>query len=123
MPPTTRLTAIGFIAFLLMPLCVLAQAYPNKAVHVIVVFPPGGSNDVAACILFKKVEDNLEEQFVIDNRAGASGTLGASAVARSRPDGYTLTVQSTTHVANDQPGARPDVHDPGRIRRAVAVRL
>jgi tripartite-type tricarboxylate transporter receptor subunit TctC len=69
-------------------------------VQVIVVFPPGGSNDVTARIVFKKLADNLEEQFVIDNRAGAAGTIGAAAVARSPADGYTIMVQSTTHVAN-----------------------
>jgi tripartite-type tricarboxylate transporter receptor subunit TctC len=78
-----------------------AQSYPVKPVHVIVVFPPGGSNDITARIVFRKLEANLEEQFVIDNRAGAAGTIGAAAVARSAPDGYTIMIQSTTHVAND----------------------
>jgi tripartite-type tricarboxylate transporter receptor subunit TctC len=69
-------------------------------VHVVVVFPPGGSNDVTARIVFRKLEDNLKTQFVIDNRAGAAGTIGAASVANSPADGYTVMVQSTTHVAN-----------------------
>jgi tripartite-type tricarboxylate transporter receptor subunit TctC len=92
--------ATAILASLFIPPCAGAPAYPNKPVHVIVVFPPGGSNDVTARIVFKKMEDNLEEQFIIDNRMGAAGTIGTAAVARSPADGYTVMVQSTTHVAN-----------------------
>jgi tripartite-type tricarboxylate transporter receptor subunit TctC len=87
-------------ALCLLPLAAPAQNYPSKPVHVIVVFPPGGSNDVTARIVFKKMEDNLHEQFIIDNRAGAAGSIGAAAVAQSPADGYTVMIQSTTHVAN-----------------------
>ena len=66
----------------------------------IVVFPPGGSNDVVARIVFQKMSETLGQQFVIDNRGGAAGTIGAEIVAKSPPDGYTLMVQSATHVAN-----------------------
>jgi tripartite-type tricarboxylate transporter receptor subunit TctC len=77
-----------------------AQAYPVKPVRVIVVFPPGGSNDVTARIVFVKLPEIMGQQFVIDNRGGASGTIGAAVVAKSPPDGYTVMVQSTTHIAN-----------------------
>src|SRR5262245_60695503 len=87
-------------ALLLAPLAVFGQAYPAKAVRVIVVFPPGGSNDVTARIVFQKMTDQLGQQFVIDNRGGASGTIGSDVVAKSPPDGYTIMVQSATHVAN-----------------------
>jgi tripartite-type tricarboxylate transporter receptor subunit TctC len=100
MRPGAWVVATGICASFFTPLYAGAQAYPSKPIHVIVVFPSGGSNDVTARIVFKKMEDNLEEQFVIDNRAGAAGTIGAAAVARSPADGYTLMVQSTTHVAN-----------------------
>ena len=92
--------AILMISFGAHPVRAADDDYPTKPVHVIVVFPPGGSNDVTARIVFKKVEDNLKAQFVIDNRAGAAGTIGAASVASSPADGYTLMVQSTTHVAN-----------------------
>lgn len=95
-----RAFVAAILAFVLWPLNAIAQGYPDRPVHVIVVFPPGGSNDVTARIVFNKLEDNLKQQFLIDNRAGASGTIGATAVARSAPDGYTIMVQSTTHVAN-----------------------
>ncbi|MBI4191486.1 MAG: tripartite tricarboxylate transporter substrate binding protein [Betaproteobacteria bacterium] len=78
----------------------LAQTYPSKPVRVIIVFPPGGSNDVVGRIVFQKMSESLGEQFLIDNRGGAAGTIGADVVAKSAPDGYTIMVQSATHVAN-----------------------
>lgn len=87
-------------AALIAPLLAFAQAYPSKAVRVIVVFPPGGSNDVVARIVFQKMSEQMGHQFVIDNRGGAAGTIGSEVVANSPPDGYTIMVQSTTHVAN-----------------------
>ena len=77
-----------------------ADDYPAKPVRVVVVFPPGGSNDVVARLVFQKVSELLGQQFVIENRGGAAGTIGSEAVASSAPDGYTIMVQSTTHVAN-----------------------
>lgn len=74
--------------------------YPEKPVRVIVVFPPGGSNDVVARIVFQKMSEMLGQQFVIDNRGGAAGAIGSEVVANSPADGYTIMVQSATHVAN-----------------------
>ncbi len=88
------------LAVLFAPLLAFAQAYPAKPVRVIVVFPPGGSNDVTARIVFAKMNELMGQQFVIDNRGGAAGTIGAAVVATSPADGYTLMVQSTTHIAN-----------------------
>lgn len=89
-----------FLAALVVPSLSLAQAYPAKPVRVIVVFPPGGSNDVVARIVFQKLNELVGQQFVIDNRGGAAGTIGSEVVAKSPADGYTVMVQSTTHVAN-----------------------
>jgi tripartite-type tricarboxylate transporter receptor subunit TctC len=77
-----------------------SQAYPSKPVRVIIVFPPGGSNDIVGRIVFQKMSEQVGQQFVIDNRGGAGGTIGSEVVAKSPPDGYTLMVQSATHVAN-----------------------
>jgi tripartite-type tricarboxylate transporter receptor subunit TctC len=77
-----------------------AQPYPSKPVRVIVVFPPGGATDIVGRIAFQKVSEQLGQQFVIDNRAGAGGTLGATVVAKSPADGYTVMVYSTTLLAN-----------------------
>jgi tripartite-type tricarboxylate transporter receptor subunit TctC len=90
----------AFAAALLIPLSAFAQAYPAKSVRVVVVFPPGGSNDVVARVVFQKMSETLGQQFTIDNRGGAAGTIGADIVAKSPADGYTLMVQSATHMAN-----------------------
>ena len=76
------------------------QAYPSKPVRVVVVFAPGGATDIVGRVVFQKVAEQLHQQFVIDNRAGASGTIGAAIVAKSPPDGYTLMVYSTTLLAS-----------------------
>ena len=95
-----RITVSIFALALHFPATAVAQAYPEKPVRVIVVFPPGGSNDVVARIVFQKMSEMLGEQFVIDNRGGAAGAIGSEVVANSPADGYTLMVQSATHVAN-----------------------
>lgn len=88
------------ITLLLLPMVVLAQAYPDKPVHVVVTFPPGGSIDVVARIVFPKMAEQMGQQFVLDNRGGASGTIAAAIVANAAPDGYTIMVHSATHIAN-----------------------
>ena len=78
----------------------LSQPYPSKPVRVVVVFPPGGATDVTARFVFQKMGEQLNQQFLIDNRAGAAGMIGAAIVAKSPPDGYTLMVYSQTLLAN-----------------------
>lgn len=95
-----RIAVPVILVALFSPILAFAQAYPAKPVRVIVVFPPGGSNDVVARIVFQKMSEQLGQQFLIDNRGGAAGTIGAAVVAQSPADGYTLMVQSTTHIAN-----------------------
>jgi tripartite-type tricarboxylate transporter receptor subunit TctC len=78
-----------------------SQPYPSKVVRVIVPFPPGGANDIVARITLPKVSEQLGQQFIIENRSGAGGTIGTAVVAQSKPDGYTLLVQSVaSHVSN-----------------------
>jgi tripartite-type tricarboxylate transporter receptor subunit TctC len=77
-----------------------AQQYPAKPVRVVIVFPPGGATDIVGRIAFQKVGEQLGQQFVIDNRPGAGGTIGAAFTAKSPPDGYTLMVYSATLIAN-----------------------
>lgn len=78
----------------------VAQNYPTKPVRVVIPWPAGGLTDVAGRIVFQKISENVGQQFIIDNRGGASGTIGADVVAKSPPDGYTIMVHSTTHVGN-----------------------
>jgi len=78
-----------------------SQPYPAKPVRVIVPFPPAGANDIVARIVFPKVSEQMGQQFIIDNRSGAGGTIGSAIVAQSKPDGYTLLIQTAaSHVSN-----------------------
>jgi tripartite-type tricarboxylate transporter receptor subunit TctC len=77
------------------------QAYPTKPIRLIVPFPAGGGADIFARLIGRKLGDNMGQQFVADNRAGASGIIGCEVVARSAPDGYTLLMGTTgTHTTN-----------------------
>ena len=66
--------------------------WPERPVRVIVPFPPGDSPDVVARLLAPRLLEEFGQQFVVDNRAGASGTIGSEIAARATPDGYTLAV-------------------------------
>jgi tripartite-type tricarboxylate transporter receptor subunit TctC len=77
-----------------------AQTYPAKPVRVVIPWPPGGSNDIVGRIVAQKLSELTSQQFVVDNRGGASGIIGSEAVAKSPPDGYTIMIHSATHVAN-----------------------
>ena len=66
-----------------------AQSYPNKPIRLIVPFPPGGVTDIMARAVATKMSESMNTQIVIDNKAGASGALGAEMAAKSPPDGYT----------------------------------
>ena len=77
-----------------------ALAYPVRPVRVIVPYAPGGSSDAVARILSQKLAELLGQQFVIDNRPGAAGSLGRELVVRANADGYTLLVGDSPHTIN-----------------------
>ena len=77
-----------------------AQGYPSKPVRVIVSFTPGSSTDIVARIVMQKVSEYWGQPAVIENRAGAGGSIGSNVVATSAPDGYTLLVNSSAHAVN-----------------------
>ncbi|MBI3045104.1 MAG: tripartite tricarboxylate transporter substrate binding protein [Betaproteobacteria bacterium] len=91
---------LAAIVSLLFPVATVAQTYPAKPVRVVIPWPAGGSNDVVGRLVLQKVSESLGQQFVIDNRAGASGSIGSDVVAKAAPDGYTIMVHSTTHLGN-----------------------
>ena len=92
---TTRRTlmgsALGLAALHAGPRLALAEeAYPNRPVTLVVAWAPGGSSDLVARILAERMGKELGQPVVVDNRPGASGTIGQASVARARPDGYTI---------------------------------
>jgi tripartite-type tricarboxylate transporter receptor subunit TctC len=95
--PTMRklLAALAFV-----PCLAFAQTYPSKPVRVIVPFPPGGTTDLNARIVQPKFQEHMGQTVLIENRAGAGGSVGAAEVARAAPDGYTLLMVFDTHAVN-----------------------
>jgi tripartite-type tricarboxylate transporter receptor subunit TctC len=77
-----------------------AQSWPTKPVTFVVPFPPGGSVDPLARLIGAKLSDALGHQFVVDNKPGAAGSIGAGAVAKAAPDGYTWLFVFDTHAVN-----------------------
>lgn len=84
----------------LAPAAVHAQAWPTKPVHFIVPFPPGGSVDPLARLLGARLSNSLGQQFIVENKPGASGSIGTAFVAKSAPDGYTYVFVFDTHAVN-----------------------
>jgi len=107
-----RLLAAAFCALATLPGPALAQAWPAKPIRLMVPFPPGGSTDIVARIVAQKLGERLGQSLVIENRGGGGGTIGTAVAAKSAPDGYTLTVASTsTHVVAPSVYAKLD-YDP-----------
>src|SRR5262249_13907753 len=90
LPSVLRLGTVCLLGIALQTTACLAQAYPDRVVRIVNPFPPGGSVDVMARLLAQKLSENVNQQVIVENRAGAGGNTGAESVARSEPDGYTL---------------------------------
>jgi len=76
------------------------QDFPSKPVRIIIPLTPGSGADIAGRILAQKLSDSWKQPVIVENRPGAGGQIGTSAVVKSDPDGYTLLVQSSSHAAN-----------------------
>ena len=88
-----------------------AQNYPNRAVRVIVPWPPGQATDIAARVIAERLQNSFGQPFVVDNRPGAGGSIGTDAVAKGTPDGYTLLAASSGPVSI-MPNLQKTPYDP-----------
>ena len=91
---STVLAAATFVSYGI----VNAQTYPSKSIRIVVGFVPGGATDIVGRILAEKLSASMRQPVLVDNRAGASGIIGADLVAKSAADGYTLFFTPSPHV-------------------------
>jgi len=98
MSALVRTACFALVAAVALPAA--AQQWPTKPVKLVVPFPPGGSTDPLARLLGVKLGESLGQQFIVENKPGASGSMGAAFVAKSPPDGYTFLFVFDTHAVN-----------------------
>ena len=92
---------IALVFGLLLPLTAAAQSYPSKSIRFVVPYPAGGPLDTVARLLGQKVSEAVKQPVIVDNKPGAGGNIGADAVAKSPPDGYTILMGAVaTHAIN-----------------------
>ncbi|MGZ5139831.1 MAG: Bug family tripartite tricarboxylate transporter substrate binding protein, partial [Burkholderiales bacterium] len=97
-----------------------AQTYPDKPVRVIVPAPPGGALDIVARYVTQKLGEPFGTQFIVDNRGGAGGGIGADVAARAVPDGYTLLLSSSSAVSVN-PHFVPKAADPLKVFAPIVL--
>jgi len=90
---------VGLVAALAVVANAAGQTYPSRPVTVVVGFAPGGGTDTVARVMQKKLGENLGQTIVVENRAGAGGTIGAAVVAKAEPDGYTVLLATIAALA------------------------
>ncbi len=96
-----RCAWLSVLALLLgAPAARAADAYPSRPVHLIIPFPPGGSNDVVGRVFAAALGERLGQTVVVENRSGAGGVVGTELASKAAPDGYTLLVISLAHAVN-----------------------
>jgi len=100
--PRAFLTALTVLALCAAPALSQSQDWPIKPVTIVVPYPAGGPNDVLARFVGRRLGNALGQQFIIENRVGAGGNIGANLVAKARPDGYMLLSTSTGPQANNK---------------------
>lgn len=100
---------------------VAAQAWPNRPVRMIVTFGPGGASDIVARLLATPLQAQLGQPFIVDNRPGAGGTLGAAVAAAAPADGYTIVVTANAPIVIGPAMYRSVPYDPMRSFRHIAL--
>ena len=91
-----------------------AETWPRRPVTVISPYAPGGGSDIIARAVAKELHSALGQPFVVENRSGAAGSLGAASVARARPDGYTMLIGGSSPIAANKLLYRRLPYDPER---------
>jgi tripartite-type tricarboxylate transporter receptor subunit TctC len=112
-----------FSAFLISCLvagAALAQAYPNRPVRIVMPWPPGQATDIAARVVAEKLQQQLGQPFVADNRPGAGGSIGTDAVTKAAPDGYTLLAASSGPISI-MPNLQKIPYDPLKDLQPVSL--
>ena len=94
------IAAVSVAGLAWQPAMAQATNYPERPVRMIVPYPPGGPTDITARVVAAEMSNNIGQPIVVDNRAGASGMIGADAVAKAAPDGYTFLANASIHVIN-----------------------
>src|SRR5262249_20117717 len=97
-PAMLRILTIG-LCLLLGTAAAFAQDWPQRPVRLVVPYPAGGGTDIVARVLAQKLGDAFGQRFVVENKTGASGMIGAQTVAKGETDGYTLLVSSPNEIA------------------------
>ena len=110
---------ISLAALASLSLVALAQDFPSKPVRIIVPWPPSGNVDITARTIAPALSDALGQQVIVENRAGAGGTIGTAAVAKSAPDGYTLALGSSGTITNAPAVYKTISYDPIRDFTAI----
>jgi tripartite-type tricarboxylate transporter receptor subunit TctC len=100
LPSAFRLPPSALVLLLAFAAPANGQQYPVKPVRIVSIFPPGGGNDTICRIVAPRLGEQLKQQVIVENRAGANGIVGSEVVARSAPDGYTITLVPSGHAVN-----------------------
>lgn len=116
-----RRVILGALSALLFSGTATAQDYPSRPVKIVVPFPAGGSNDIIARILAQKLGERTGQAFLIENRGGAGGNIGADAVATSEPDGYTLLLTAPPPLTINAALYKNLPYDPAKAFAPVAL--
>ncbi|MEA2944826.1 MAG: hypothetical protein QOI40_156 [Alphaproteobacteria bacterium] len=113
------LAAFSAVAVLIQPAA--AQSYPSRPVHLVVAYAPGGTGDIVARLISDKLAAALGQSVVVENRPGASGSIGTQSVVSAPPDGHMLLVGQTAEVAINQNWIKGLAYDPEKDLQPIAL--